>query len=226
MGANGLGSPTRDTAGRAQVVASFYLALALVGFLWHAIDQENNDLWRDHASIGWVQLLWTPLLGVALGLLVVASFRVLERYQPWLPALHREFRTILGRPSLAELVLLAAASSIGEELFFRGAMLDAWGIWISSLVFALLHVPPKKELWPWTLSAGVLGVTLAYLTILTENLGPAIAAHFVINLINFVYITRRSPAIALRGPVRPRGGGLRQPPAAERLRQPPAADGQ
>lgn len=193
-----LSSSPQASAGRAKVVASFYVALALVGFLWHAIDQEDNDIYRSNAELDPLTLLWTPVLGLALGLVVVFGFRLLEQRAAWLPALHREFRAILGRPPMAEIVLLAAASSIGEEIFFRGAMLDAWGPWISSLVFALLHVPPKRELWPWTLSAGLLGLLLAALTTWTGNLGPAIVAHFVINLINFTYITRRGPAIVLR----------------------------
>ena len=193
----------KPSAARATVVASFYLGLALVGFLWHAVSQEDNDFWRA-ADATSLELLWTPLLGVGFGLFVVASFRVLERRFAWLPALHRDFRSILGRPSGSELLLLAAASALGEEIFFRGAMLDAWGPWVSSVVFALLHVPPRRELWPWTVSAGLLGLALAWLTTWTGNLGPAVAAHFVINLINLAYITRRAPAIAVRGPVQPR----------------------
>jgi membrane protease YdiL (CAAX protease family) len=193
----------KPTPARAKVVASFYLGLALVGFLWHAIAQEDNDCWRA-ADTTVIELLWTPLLGLALGLAVVAAFRVMERRFVWLPALHREFRSILGRPSGSEILLLAAASSLGEEIFFRGAMLDAWGPWVSSLVFALLHVPPRRDLWPWTVSAGLLGLALAWLTTATGNLGPAVVAHFVINFINLAYITRRAPAIAVRGPIRPR----------------------
>lgn len=199
-------SSPKPSPARAQVVASFYLALALVGFLWHAIGQENNDFWRA-PGVSHAELLWTPLLGVGLGLVVVATFRVLERRWSWLPVLHREFREILGRPSWGELLLLAAASSIGEEIFFRGAMLDAWGPWLSSLVFALLHVPPRRELWPWTVSAGLLGLCLAGLTLWTGNLGAAVAAHFVINMINLAYITRRAPAIAVRGRIQPRRTG-------------------
>jgi membrane protease YdiL (CAAX protease family) len=195
-------SSPKPTAARAQVVASFYVALALVGFLWHAISQGDNDCWRA-AGVSDAALLWTPLLGVAFGLAVVVAFRVLERRWAWLPDLHGEFRSILGRPSGSELLLLAAASAIGEEIFFRGAMLDAWGPWLSSLVFALLHVPPRRELWAWTASAGLLGLCLAGLTLWTGNLGAAVAAHFVINLINLTYITRRAPAIVVRGPVQP-----------------------
>jgi membrane protease YdiL (CAAX protease family) len=198
------GSP-KPTAARAQVVVSFYLALAIAGFMWHAISQENNDVWRA-SGVGVVELLWTPLLGVGFGLAVVVAFRVLERWWSWLPNLHREFRGILGRPSGTELLLLASASALGEEIFFRGAMLDAWGPWLSSLVFALIHVPPRRELWPWTVSAGLLGLCLAGLTMWTGNLGAAVVAHFLINLINLAYITRRAPAIAVRRPVRPRVG--------------------
>ncbi|MFO7561483.1 MAG: CPBP family intramembrane glutamic endopeptidase [Enhygromyxa sp.] len=196
----------KPSPARAKVVASFYLGLALVGFLWHAVAEENNDFWRS-ADSSVVELLWTPVLGLALGLLVVAGFRLLEGRQRWLPALHREFRAILGRPSGSELLLLAAASALGEEILFRAAMLDAWGPWVSSLVFALLHIPPRRELWPWTVSAGLLGLALAWLTIVTGNLGPAVVAHFVINFINLTYITRRAPAIAVRGPIRPRRTG-------------------
>lgn len=192
----------KPTAARAEVVASFYAALALTGFLWHAISQGDNDCWRT-AGVDVFTLLWTPLLGLAFGLVVVVGFRVLERRWTWLPLLHREFRAILGRPSGSELFMLAAASAIGEEIFFRAAMLDAWGPWLSSLVFALLHVPPRRELWPWTVSAGLLGLGLAALTMWTGNLGAAVVAHFVINLLNLAYITRRAPAIAVRGPVRP-----------------------
>ena len=189
------------------MVASFYLALTIAGFVWHAVDQGDNDLWRA-AGVSNLELLWTPLLGVGLGLAVVVAFRLLERRWAWLPGLHREFRSILGRLSIGELLLLAAACAIGEEVFFRAAMLDAWGPWWSSLVFALLHVPPRRELWPWTVSAGLLGLALAWMTLWTGNLGPAIAAHFVINAINLAYITRRAPAMALRGPVQPRRTGV------------------
>ena len=193
----------KPSPARARVVASFYLGVALVGFVWHAVSQEDNDVWSAPGT-GWIELLWTPMLGVAVGLLIVAGFRLLERRQSWLPALHREFRGILGRPTGTELLLLAGASAFGEEILFRGAMLDAWGPWLSSGVFALLHVPPRRELWPWTVSAGLLGVALAWLTTWTGNLGPAVAAHFLINLVDLAYITRRAPAIAVRGPIRPR----------------------
>ena len=189
-------------APRASTVAGFYLGVLAVGFFWHAIAQESNDVWRLDRQQGWVTLAWTPLLGVALGLGVVRLFRILDRRYPWMWELHREFRELLGRPSVREIVVLAAASSIGEEVLFRGAMLDAWGVWWSSLVFAGLHVGPRPSFLPWTLSSLVLGLALAWLTLWTGNLGAAVAAHFVINLLNLYYITRTPPrrAPASAGP--------------------------
>jgi hypothetical protein len=184
-------------------VASFYVALALAGFWWHATSQGDNDVWRLDPSQGLAALAWTPLFGVAFGALAVLGFRLLQTRMAWLPELHREFRAIFGRPGPGELLLLAASSSLAEEVFFRGAMLDAWGVWTSSLVFALLHLPPRRSLWPWTVSSFVLGLGLAGLTVLTGNLGAAVAAHFVINLTNLAYITRKAPTVAFSGPVRP-----------------------
>ena len=174
----------------------------MVAFFWHAIVEDSNDVWRAGPEISWATLLWTPLIGVAFGLAVVVAFRWLEPRQPWISELGGEFRSIFGRPRLRELFLLAAASSLGEELLFRGAMLDAWGLWLSSLVFAALHLPPKRTLWPWTLSSFILGVALGLLTLLTHNLGAAVAAHFVINLLNLHYITRGEEASASRVEVR------------------------
>ncbi|MEZ4428384.1 MAG: CPBP family intramembrane glutamic endopeptidase [Nannocystaceae bacterium] len=195
-----LSESPRPGAPRASAVASFYGVLGIVAFFWHAIAEDKNDLWRLDPDQSGVTLLWTPLLGVALGLAVVRGFRWLEPRMPWIVELGGELRSLFGRPRRRELLLIAAASALGEELLFRGAMLDAWGVWLSSLVFAALHIPPRRALWPWTLSSLILGLALAALTILTGNLGAAVAAHFVINLLNLRYITRGQEDV--RGPVR------------------------
>ena len=202
MGAREPSTP-QPGAARANAVASFYLLLLILGFFWHAVAQDDNDVWRLDPAQTWPTLAWTPAVGAIFGLVVVQVFRALQTRWAWLPELHREFRSIFGRPSMRELVLLAAASSVAEEVLFRGAMLDAWGFWASSVVFALLHIPPKRTLWPWTVSSLVLGMALAGLTLLTGNLGAAVAAHFVINLQNLTFITRETPKITLSGPIRP-----------------------
>jgi hypothetical protein len=197
------GSSPATGPARTTTVATFYGVVVVVGFFWHAMSQDSNDLWRlDHRQ-SWETLLWTPLVGVGFGLVTVQLFRGLEVRMAWIGELHREVRGVLGQPGRSELVLLAGASAVGEEVLFRGAMLDEWGIVGSSLVFALVHIPPRVSLWPWTASSLVVGLAFAGLTLLTGNLGAAVAAHFVINLQNLAYITRNEPKVTLRGPIRP-----------------------
>lgn len=178
---------------RARTVATFYGAVLLFGFFWHGVTQDTNDIWRLDPTQDLTTLLWTPAVGVMLGLLTVQGFRALQSRMVWLGELHREFASLFGRPSNRELLLLAGASALGEEVLFRGAMLDAWGLAVSSLVFALLHIPPRLSLWPWTVSALVMGLGFGLMTMITGNLGAAVAAHFVVNLQNLTYITRSRP---------------------------------
>lgn len=174
---------------RVQIVVGFYLALALVGFWWHGAAEGTNDIWRaGDRPHHWLAL--GPVVGALCGLAAVLAMRWLEPRFDWMQTLKAEFASIFGRVTRREVLWIAGASALGEEILFRGAMLDAWG-WIpSSLIFALLHLPPRRELWPWTASAAVLGALLAGLTLATGNLGAAVVAHFVINALNMAYITR------------------------------------
>ena len=49
---------------------------------------------------------------------------------------------------------------MSAELFFRGALLPATSLAVSSAVFALLHVGPRLRHLPWTLSSLVAGLLL------------------------------------------------------------------
>lgn len=181
----------RSIATRLHSVASFYAALAVAAFFWHGASQDTNDIWHVDAAQGLDVQAATLGLGIVSGLLIVRAFRWLEPRHRWLQALRTEFRDVLGPLSSSERLVLAAASAIGEELMFRGAMLDNWGLVASTLVFGLIHVPPRWSLWPWTASSLVLGLVLGLLTLATGNLGAAVATHFVINFLNLGHISRR-----------------------------------
>ncbi len=62
-------------------------------------------------------------------------------------------------------------------------MQPAWGIVIASVLFALCHLPLRRELWPWTLTALVAGFVLGGLYELLGNLWAPLTAHFVVNLL-------------------------------------------
>lgn len=148
----------------------------------------NPDLYRLSGSATGCQLAIGPILGAALGLCVVGFTRLATRRWQWARDLHMSFRNVLGPLSKREIVVLAVASSIGEELLFRGALLPWFGVWIQAIGFAALHIGPSRRFAAWTLSAFVLGAVFGELARHTGNLGGPIAAHFTINYLNLRYI--------------------------------------
>lgn len=196
-------SPSHPSAGpplsRASLVIGLYAAMALLGLLI-AAGRGNPDLYRLGEPTGWL-LLASPPLGVAVGLVVVGLTRLGTRNVAWVRTLHVSFRDLLGPLAGRDILIIALASSIGEELLFRGALLPWIGVWPQGVVFALLHVGPGKRFVPWTASALALGVAFGALAQETGNLGAPIAAHFTINFLNLRYIVR-TPASALPRPRR------------------------
>jgi membrane protease YdiL (CAAX protease family) len=190
---------------RASLVIGLYGAMALVGLLI-AAGRGNPDLYRLGEPEGWL-LMAGPILGFAVGLGVVGLTRVATRHFQWARDLHGSFRDLLGPLTGQEIVILAMASSIGEELLFRGALLpwmadmagsEVLGVGMQGLLFALLHVGPGKRFLPWTISALVLGIAFGWLAIWTGSLGAPIAAHFAINFLNLRHIVR-TPLRAVGG---------------------------
>ena len=180
---------------RLGVVAGFYATLSVAAVLWHAVDQDSLDVWHTAPTPPQARALGA-LTGLALGAATVVAFRRLYPHMAWLQTLHREVRALLGAPSRAEVLVLAACSAIGEELFFRGAMMDAWGVLPATVIFALLHVPPRRSLWPWTASAFVMGLCFALLALWSGSLAGPVLAHFVVNWRNLGYIASTAPPAA------------------------------
>jgi len=180
---------------RASLVIGLYGAMALIALVI-ASGRGDPDLYRFGAPPHWA-LLAGPLVGVVVGLGIVGLTRVATRRYRWARALHTSFHDLLGPLTGREIVILALASSIGEELLFRGALLPWLGPWLQAMVFALLHVGPGKRFLPWTASAFALGLGFGWLTLWTNNLGAPIAAHFMINFLNLRFIVAE-PAVFLR----------------------------
>ena len=178
---------------RATLVIGLYAGMALVGLVI-AAGRGDPDLYRIGSPSG-ALLALGPLAGVALGLGFVGLTRLASRRFQWARDLHRSFRDLLGPLAGREIVILAAASSIGEELLFRGALLPWLGLWAQAAIFALLHVGPGKRFLPWTASAAAIGVAFGVLARETGSLGGPIAAHFVINFVNLHYIVDREPEL-------------------------------
>ncbi|RMH44836.1 MAG: CPBP family intramembrane metalloprotease [Deltaproteobacteria bacterium] len=183
--------PGSEPAGpsRAGLIMALYGALALVAVLISA-GRDDVDIYRIEGRSTATWLLLSPLVGAALGLAVVAASRAAVHRFAWARALHRDFRALLGPLTTREIVILAAASAVGEELLFRGALQPWIGVWPQALIFALLHVGPGMRFLPWTAWAFAMGLVFGYVFEWTGDLGAPIAAHFTINFLNLLFIAR------------------------------------
>lgn len=168
---------------KGRIVFYFYTILLLVSFLWLALAGRLGEL---------KQFSHKPLEAFIVGTL----FAVLVVGFTWLAVyVSRSFRRFvftltffLGPLPFPLLFLSACCSGVAEELFFRGAMQPAWGVWWTSLNFALCHFPLIPQLLPWTLFTFVAGLGLGFLQESTQNLLAPISAHFWINFINFYFL--------------------------------------
>jgi membrane protease YdiL (CAAX protease family) len=174
---------------RAGLILSLYGALALLALLVSA-GRDDIDIYRIAGRSTPLLLALSPLIGLAVGLMVVFLSRFAVHRFDWARRLHGDFRSILGPLSWREILVLAVASSVGEELLFRGALLPIFGVWMQAVVFALLHIGPGTRFLPWTASAFGLGLIFGWLFQLTGDLGGPIVAHFAINYMNLHFALR------------------------------------
>ena len=183
-------SSRRPPMSRAGLILALYGALAAVAIVIAAVRGDWNIYVLAGVETSALRLVASLALGVAIGLCFVFLSRLAVHRFGWARQLHRDFRGLLGKLSPREILILAVASSVGEELLFRGALLPWIGIWPQAVIFALLHIGPSARFLPWTLSSLAVGVLFGYLYLWTGDLGAPIAAHFVINYLNLRFISR------------------------------------
>jgi hypothetical protein len=129
-----------------------------------------------------------PARDAALGLagaaaLIYLSDEITRRTQ-WGETMARALAKIIGRLSLRDCIILAVASGLAEEAFFRGALQTRWGLVAASLIFGLAHLAPKRDLLPWAGFAVGAGFLLGSLFIATGNLVAPIVTHIGVNAVN------------------------------------------
>lgn len=122
------------------------------------------------------------LAGAALGAVLLVASAALERTLPSFRYVSRLTERALRRLALPGWLAggLAFATSVGEELLFRGVLLGAIGLIPQAILFGLLH-PAGRKGWSYPVFVAVVGLALGGLVIGTGRLGPAIAAHLVVN---------------------------------------------
>jgi membrane protease YdiL (CAAX protease family) len=182
-------TPREPRLSRAAVIGLLYGALGGLAIIWGQFrHQPNLYEYGPQKSSLW---LWAgPFIGLLFGLAMVFLSRLATHSMEWARVLHQEFHAVVHELSSKEIFILATASSIGEELFFRGAMLPAIGLWWSSALFAAMHVRAQWRFLPWTIMSFIMGIAMGLLHMKLGNLGAPIVAHFTINFLNLSYITK------------------------------------
>jgi len=80
------------------------------------------------------------------------------------------------------IVFLSLIVATSEEILFRGVLQSQFGIWMASLLFALVHFRYLSNIFLFSITVA-LSFSLGGLFLLTENLLTVIVAHFVIDVI-------------------------------------------
>jgi uncharacterized protein len=126
--------------------------------------------------------------GVALAAITVFSTPILVRASARARALRDDLRPNLRHATDASLVVMAFASGVSEELFFRGALVQWLGVVASSALFGLVHQTRGSARWLWVSWASAMGVLLALLFQATGYLAGCIVAHVAVNAANLRFV--------------------------------------
>ena len=156
------------------------------------------DSWHEQwSALGWGTLAAVPLI---LGLLLLDRFpcglwgelqqTVERRLLPW-----------IRHWSVLDMALISLAAGFGEEMLFRGLLQVGLADGLpgtGGVVFALVAASVVFGICHWitnsyALLAGVMGLYLGVLLLITENLLAPIATHAVYDFVALLYLTRFRP---------------------------------
>ena len=154
-----------------RLAAVFYGILVVVAAVWCGLRGIDLPvLGRSPAAgllLGLATAAGTVTISLAAYRLVPITRKLAEELAP----------TLVDGADRAGLVLLALFSGIGEEVFFRGAVQQEFGILISSVAFGLAHIGPDRRFLIWTLLAVLAGVVFGVLFEATGGLLAPVTAH-------------------------------------------------
>ncbi len=176
-------------------------AISIVGGIWFGLLRRRRLTWRD---IGWLPTrpAWLFAAGfAAIGfyIVLIAGQAIIAQFTGNTGFGERPDAVAMFPPSvpayLGSLAFGAVAVPMAEELLFRGVLYrwlrDRWGTWpgifLSALIFALIH-PPAAGAAPLIF---IIGLGLAWLYEKTGSLKPGMVLHGANNAIGItvIYLT-------------------------------------
>lgn len=167
-----------------------YALLVVLAFGWCAVDGRRLPFGPNFPPSGSELQRWL-FVGLLLGGAIVIATHLLGEQFDFGNEFETMVQSMLGEVSWGRAFYLAALSSVGEELFFRGAVQPTFGLIPTTILFALAHFPARKEMASWTIFAGVVGLAIGYIFERSGLIVAPIVAHFVVNFINLRLIGQR-----------------------------------
>lgn len=181
-----------------------YGALTLLAFgIGLALGRSPLEREPWFPTSGLEAALASLVLGLALAALTLLATRALGARAAWARALRSELEPIVSGLHDRDLAVMAMASGVGEEIFFRG-LLSPWiGIVLSSLAFGAVHQVRGKGRLGWMASAAAFGFAFALVFGATGSLLGPIVGHTLVNWVNLRAMRARAG-----GGGEPKLGGL------------------
>ena len=165
-------------------VCGFYLLMAAIGVMATGQRAAAVLLPPTHLN-AWIE---SAAVGLGSGLLLVVSSRLAATHLSWVRALAGEFRNMMGHLAPREAFCVALLSGCSEEILFRAALQPAVGVWLTTLIFGILHVGPTRRFIPWTIMALAAGLLFGGLFAYTGNVFASALAHVTVNFLNLRYL--------------------------------------
>lgn len=187
-------TPVNDPSRFVRAGILFYGAMAIAAVLWR-VGAYDEPMWSPGSGSEAAVAAWPLIqsLGAGLGIAAVVifvSWLLTERTEMG-RNLASQLAEQLPALSVPDAVLLACASGLAEEMFFRGALQPRAGLIAASVLFGILHMPSSRALWPWTGFALLMGFVFGWLFEASGSLVGPIAAHTLINAVNLPLLASR-----------------------------------
>lgn len=160
--------------------------LIVFGGLGVALIPYVRDMRIDAFFLGVERIWFQVFAGVLFGIITAkASWQIVEL--PIMAKTKTFFVSLINPLKLntSQIVFISICAGVGEELFFRGAIQPMLGIWMTSILFVLLHGYLNPFNLPLTYYGIYMVLVIGVLGLMTERLGilTAMIAHTIIDII-------------------------------------------
>lgn len=170
--------------------ALFYGALAVAAAVWNGLRGRGFEL-ADSVPLSLVLGLLaagaTVTVGIIVYRLVPTMRRIAEELAP----------SLVDDADRSSLVLVSVFSGVGEEVFFRGAVQEEFGLVVAALAFGLVHIGPDRRYLVWTAWAIFAGFLFGFLYEVSGGLLAPVVAHATHNAVTFLLWKRARRGVSL-----------------------------